>query len=508
MLSLHQTAALPWKEGATVHLGSVDLPWKEGATVHATPSAYTPGPPPGGGTPTGPTAGAALYTIPSRTSYDVPHTMAVTDLRDNTALDVESLTVSIDEDSAMWTLRATGGNSLYAKLTTGVQPAEVEVNLDGETWVFVIDSVSRSRIFGESQVSVSGRSLAVVAGAPYEADQNWTNDGPTTGAQLAALANLFTGMSVAWEVEDWIIPDKLFSFSGPPLSVVLRVAEAIGAIVQADRTEFHVRVMPRYPLLPNEWSRVAPDVEVAFAAVLSEDFQRADRPEYTGVYVSGQQQGAVGFVKLAGTSGSNLHPLVTDLLLTDEPALRQRGTAILGASGGQARVSIGLPLLTGAGEPGVLSVGQLVRVLDPDGTWHGLVRSVSVSAQIPVITQTVVLERHTRDVEGSVAGSTAPPNPLVFAGPLPDQGVGVGVAFSWNISGYWSGGTLPYTWSMRSGTLPTGLTLDPETGVISGTVVAGGGGAPPDGFPATLAFRATDAGFGMADSNEVDLTTL
>lgn len=497
MPSLHQTVDSPWGDGATIHLGGVDLPWKDGATIHATPSTFTPGSPPGGGTVTGPTAGAALYTIASRATYDVPHTMAVTDLRDDTTLEVESLTVSIDEDSVMWTLRANGGDALYSKLTAGDQPAQVEVDLDGQKWVFVVDALSRSRSFGQSSVTVSGRSLAVAAGSPYEADQNWVNDGPTTGAQIAAMANLYTGLSVSWEIEDWLIPDRVFSFSGTPLAVVARVAEAVGAIVQADRVEYAVRVMPRYSLTPNEWATVAPDVEVAFAAVLSEQFERADRPEYTGVYVSGQQQGAVGFVRLAGTSGSNLHPLITDLLLTDEPALRMRGMAVLGASGGQARVSLGLPLLTGAGEPGVLSVGQLVRVLDPEGTWHGLVRSVSVSAELPTITQTVVLERHTKTVEGSVASIVDTPNPLIFTGPLPDKTVVNGVAFSWDISSHWSGGTPPYTYSMRSGTLPTGLNLNPTTGVISGTVSGSG-----SGFPATVAFRAVDTVFNMADSDE------
>lgn len=39
-----------------------------------------------------------------------------------------------------------------------------------------------------------------------------------------------------------------------------------------------------------------------------------------------------------------------------------------------------------------------------------------------------------------------------------------------------TGGTAPYTWSITSGTLPAGLTLDPQTGAISGTPTASGGG--------------------------------
>ncbi len=407
--TIHTSVGSPWSDGSTVHGGGTSLPWGDGATIHAGPSSYTAGPPPSGGTPTGPMPGVALYTIAARATYDVPHTMEVTDLRDDEVLAVESVSMSCDEDSILWTLRASGGDALYSKLTAGEQPAQVKVDIDGELWVFVIDAVSRSRSFGQSSVTVSGRSPAVAAGSPYEADQNWVNDGISTGAQIAAVANLYTGLGVSWEIEDWLVPDRVFSFSGTPLAVVARVAEAVGAVVQADRTALGVRVMPRYPILANEWPTVAPDVEIALDAVLSEQYERSDRPEYTGIYLAGQQQGAVGFVRLAGTSGVNLHPLVTDLLLTEEPALRMRGTAILGASGGQAAMTLTLPLLTGAGEPGVLAKGQLVRVLDPAGAWDGLVRSVAVNATLPVVTQTVVLERHTKAIEGSVVVTPPPP---------------------------------------------------------------------------------------------------
>lgn len=400
--TIHTSVGSPWADGSTVHAASPSLPWGDGTTIHASPSAYTAGPPAIGGTTTGSMPGVALYSIASRAAYDVAHTMLVTDLRDDAELDVDSLALSVDDGSPLWTLRASGGDALYSKLTAGEQPPQIKVDLDGEVWVFIVDSVSRTRTFGQSIVSVSGRSPAVAAGTPYEADQNWVNDGISTGAQIAAVANIYTGLEVSWEIEDWLVPDRVFSFSGTPLSVVARVAEAVGAVVQAHRSEYSVRVMPRYPLLPNEWSTAVPDVEVAFGAVMGDQYQRTDRPEYTGVYLAGQQQGAVGFVRLAGTSGAYLHPLVTDLLLTEEPALRMRGAAILGGSGGQAEMTLTLPLLTGAGEPGALNKGQLVRVLDPDGTWTGLVRGVSVAASLPAVTQTVVLERHTKDIDGTV----------------------------------------------------------------------------------------------------------
>jgi len=48
----------------------------------------------------------------------------------------------------------------------------------------------------------------------------------------------------------------------------------------------------------------------------------------------------------------------------------------------------------------------------------------------------------------------------------------VGSAYSRTLAA--TGGTLPYTWSVISGSLPAGLSLDPATGAITGTITASG----------------------------------
>jgi hypothetical protein len=88
-----------------------------------------------------------------------------------------------------------------------------------------------------------------------------------------------------------------------------------------------------------------------------------------------------------------LASLQTDELITSVEAAQQRGLATLGKSGPQYAISLELPVLTGAGQPGVIDVGKLVQI-NESTPWRGRVRSVSVNATMPTARQTITLERH------------------------------------------------------------------------------------------------------------------
>jgi hypothetical protein len=90
--------------------------------------------------------------------------------------------------------------------------------------------------------------------------------------------------------------------------------------------------------------------------------------------------------------------------------------------------------------------------------------------------------------------------PVAFTGTVPTQTYTVDEAITpLDLSGFFSGTETPFTYSVQSGTLPTGLSLNTSTGVISGTptVVA---------EPTSIVVRATDDATNTADTNSFEIT--
>lgn len=108
--------------------------------------------------------------------------------------------------------------------------------------------------------------------------------------------------------------------------------------------------------------------------------------------------------------------------------------------------------------PGGLSLGSSTGVVSGTPTAAGTSYfTVQVSdSQQPADTDTQAL---------SIVVTAAPPAPTITTTSLPNGTRGV--PYSATVQA--TGGTLPYTWSIAVGALPNGLTLNPSTGVISGT---------------------------------------
>ena len=126
-------------------------------------------------------------------------------------------------------------------------------------------------------------------------------------------------------------------------------------------------------------------------AVARESVRWLEKPAYNRVFVSGQEVGVLGQVTRAGTAGNVLAPMVVDALITEAPAARQRGIAILSDTGRQIEVSLRLPVLA---ETGIIEPGAFVEYQDGSVTRLGLVRATQVQAGFPEVWQTLGVQAY------------------------------------------------------------------------------------------------------------------
>lgn len=338
----------------------------------------------------------ASATIPIRRTYMSTHSILARRRPDLLPLTIYGGSLAQDDGSFCWTFSLRGPASLQSALSpSGGVPVEIELEIDGIQWVFAVEQVQRTQEFGRDSVTVSGRSSTALVAEPYFLAQTYANTSVTTAQAIVADALNLTGVSSDWQATDWVVPAGAFSLVGTPLAVASRVAEAAGAMLLSHRSNPQLIITPRYPTLPWEWGAATVDVALPLTAVTVLASTRQDRPDWNGVYVSGEAQGVLAHVQITGSGGATLAPLIVDPLATEEPAARQRGRSVLGGAGPQTRETLTLPVLTGPGEPGVLEVGQLVEVSGVSVTpWRGLVRAVSVSFAWPQVRQTIIVERH------------------------------------------------------------------------------------------------------------------
>lgn len=350
-------------------------------------------------TPTWPDA--PTYIRPARFYMSV-HNLTCHLLPSNTEIPIFGCDLSADVGSFCWSFSATGPYDLFDALApiSGI-PQSVRITLDGLEWVFAIDQIARDGAFGKRTTRISGRSVTSLIAAPYMRETALTNASDQTAQQLALSALDLTGVGLDWGIEDWLLPANTYAQIATPLAAVQAIAEAAGGYINSHRSAPTLLVRHPYPTLPggitggpwNWGGAFAADVELSTDALVTTQITRTDGPNIDGVYVSGTTSGVLAHVKRTGTLGELLAPIVVDPLVTAVEAASQRGLSVIGRGGSKHNVSITIPVMTGASQPGVLDVGDLVQVNDST-PWRARVRSVSVSASMPKVRQSLVLERH------------------------------------------------------------------------------------------------------------------
>ena len=328
----------------------------------------------------------------ARSYYIIMNTVSLKRVADDVAIPILGMDISTDLDSWCWSLSATLRREVDLDLVrpSGGAPVKVEATINGNVWRFVIESYGHDRAYGSRGYSITGRSLSAYLADPYSLPASLLQASQMTAAQLADEALSGSGFSSNWQLTDWLVPAGVYSVSNQtPMQQLLTIAAAAGGTVQSAMSATTISLLPWYASMPWEWGAAA--VEATLPSYQTKRTSYEARPQYSGVYVSGQAQGVMCFVKRTGTDGSNQPQMVTDSLITKTEAGLARGKRILADSGPRSIENIAAPLFD---DPGLLKPGLLIDVVDGGSTWRGMVIGCQISAKRPTVTQTLNVLRY------------------------------------------------------------------------------------------------------------------
>lgn len=346
-------------------------------------------------------------------AYVVLNTIEVVRLPDLLPIKVDSIGLSGARDAWCWDaqLQLADPAQLAQVQPTVDGPRKLRITINGYPWVIAVEAFDKAEVFGQTQVSISGRSPSAQLAEPYAAARSGETTAARTMHQLADAEVDGSEIGLQYDAVSWLVTGGAWYYdSMTPMAALLRIAEASGSVVQSHPSEPEVRVAPRYPVSPWDWPTTAPDVEIQDDIVTSTRLQLQSRPNYDAVIVAGERVGVAARVKREGSAGQTYAPQQVDQLITHADGARERGRNVLADRGGQASIEHDLPLFSApldAGQPGLVLPLQLVRRITGDGTWHGLATAVRISAVLVKtstgvvfdVTQSVTIERHYTDAD-------------------------------------------------------------------------------------------------------------
>ncbi len=323
-------------------------------------------------------------------SYRVINSAALIRVSDGADIPVSSLTVRLDRDSWCWTLSATLlGRTAYE--TVPAAPGLVQATINGFVWQFIPDDNNYGRSFGSFGGNLTGRSRIAELAAPFAASRVYRENNLLTSSQLV-LQELPVDYILDWQLPDWVIPGDVYQYENlTPIESISRITKSSGGRIYPDPILKIIHAVPKWTQRPWSWSFVT-DSTLPSSYTLNEKLSNQSGTAFESVMVSGGVHGGVvAMCKIAGTGGTTYAPSVVDTLITHLDAAIGRGIQELADSWPMKQYSLELPLQAQPAGAGLILPGTTLDFTDGLNGFRGLVTSVSISAGINSVTQTLEL---------------------------------------------------------------------------------------------------------------------
>ena len=338
--------------------------------------------------------------VPDLRSYIVLNTVTAT--IGGIAIDPIDFNIKTDLDSYCWQGGIKISDSQYQKVKAKLDVARgseplVIVIVNGVSYGFIAEEISRNRVFGNYSYSISGRSSTARLGQDYAHSQGGTISQDLYASQIInmQLADLPFTLD-RFEVKDWLIPAGTFNVSNQtPISIISQIAQACGAEAISDPLEPKLSIIPRWKKPAWEMATATADLVIPMGVVQSISDQKRVNPRYNTVTLIGRTQGSEVY---RAREGRNLiAPVANWYLYTDKDCVIPRAIQILSDSGTHGVYTLKMRIADKYNMP-LVELGQILQISDPEGAWKGIVTGVSLDVgrdnDAITVWQTVNIDRY------------------------------------------------------------------------------------------------------------------
>ncbi len=321
----------------------------------------------------------------NKDTYTLMNSISVISRPGSTPLHTSNMSISIDIDSFAWSLTATinGSQSAQYLEPTMDGPAEVEVTVNGWTWVFMITTYTETTVNGKVAFSVTGTSRTSYLASPYAPLRSKMVTADTLAQQIAIDELSGTGFTVSWSAVDWTVAANSYSYTGKaPMEVLAELADSAGAIICPALAADSIDIRPRYLTPPWDYASASPDHIILTRQVSQMSVEHAPGQLYNAAFIAGTNDAMIAVAATRdGSVGDQPCPDLFHALYQDVQQARAKATAIMADSGDQKTVSLKTNLWPPGEAPELAIPGALIEVRDaqaPENDWRGLVIGVRI----------------------------------------------------------------------------------------------------------------------------------
>ena len=338
--------------------------------------------------------------VPDLRSYIVLNTVTAT--LGGIAIDPIDFNIKTDLDSYCWQGGIKISDKQYQKVKAKLDVARgseplVIVTVNGVSYSFIAEEISRNRVFGNYSYSISGRSITAQLGKDYAHSQGGTINQDLYASQIINMQLADLPFSIdRFEVKDWLIPAGTLNTSNQtPISIISQIAQACGAEAISDPLEPKLSIIPRWKKPAWEIATATADLVIPMGVVQSISDQKRVNPRYNTVTLIGRTEASEVYRSLQGRN--LIAPVDNSVLYTDRDCVVPKGIQILSDSGTHGLYTLKMRVADKYNMP-LVELGKILQVSDPEGAWKGIVTGVSLDVgrdnDAITVWQTVNIDRY------------------------------------------------------------------------------------------------------------------